>query len=73
MQIQHNGKLTLNREWATNMKRDTLASHIGHSSRINYFSAIENETSSRLKLKFITVFYFYLVNDLTVWSPRSKS
>jgi splicing factor 3B subunit 5 len=44
------------REWATNMKRDTLASHLGHNSRMNYFSVIENETTSRLKLKFINVF-----------------
>lgn len=28
------------REWATNMKRDTLASHVGHHSRLNYFSVI---------------------------------
>jgi len=52
------------------MKRDTLSSHIGHSSRINYFSVIENETSSRLKFKFINVKLKYLkVNDITLWTP----
>ena len=40
MQIQHNGIIYLIREWASNMKRDTLASHIGHHSRLNYFSII---------------------------------
>lgn len=50
------------------MKRDLLSSHIGHSSRINYFGVIENETSSRLKNKFINVSILKIVNDLTMWT-----
>jgi splicing factor 3B subunit 5 len=55
MLILLNGNRLTFREWATNMKRDMLASHIGHHSRLNYFSVIQNETSSRLKYKFINV------------------
>lgn len=44
------------REWGTNIQRDSLASHLGHHSRMAYFSAIENESYQRLKFKFINVY-----------------
>mmetsp|Transcript_75740 Transcript_75740/g.88097 ORF Transcript_75740/g.88097 Transcript_75740/m.88097 type:complete len:88 (-) Transcript_75740:169-432(-) len=34
-------------EWGTNMVRDTLASHVGHHSRLVYFACAENQTTSR--------------------------
>jgi len=43
------------REWGTSIQRDTLASHIGHHSRLAYFCVAENETMTRMKNKFIDV------------------
>ncbi|KAL4475500.1 hypothetical protein ABPG72_013324 [Tetrahymena utriculariae] len=40
-------------EWGTNIQRDSLASHIGHHSRLQYFLVAENETSIRMKNRFI--------------------
>lgn len=40
-------------EWGTNIQRDSLASHIGHYSRLQYFAVAENETSVRLKNRFL--------------------
>jgi splicing factor 3B subunit 5 len=40
-------------EWGTNMQRDSLASHIGHHSRLVYFSVAENQTISRMKYNMI--------------------
>ena len=36
-------------EYGTNLRRDALASHISHYSRMMYFSAIENESVCRLR------------------------
>jgi splicing factor 3B subunit 5 len=41
------------REWGTNMQRDSLASHIGHSSRLLYFAAAENQSTARMRVKFL--------------------
>lgn len=42
-------------EWGTNMQRDSLASHIGHSSRLLYFSVAENVSPARMRVKFLNV------------------
>merc|ERR1711964_500517 len=36
-------------EWATNIHRDTMASHVGHYSRLNYFAICENEPVARVR------------------------
>lgn len=40
-------------EWGTNIQRDTLASHIGHKSRLLYLSVAQNETMARVKYNFL--------------------
>eukprot|EP00382_Lankesteria_abbotti_P010293 CAMPEP_0113849342 /NCGR_PEP_ID=MMETSP0372-20130328/3074_1 /TAXON_ID=340204 /ORGANISM="Lankesteria abbotti" /LENGTH=87 /DNA_ID=CAMNT_0000819115 /DNA_START=44 /DNA_END=307 /DNA_ORIENTATION=+ /assembly_acc=CAM_ASM_000359 len=40
-------------EWGTNIQRDTLASHIGHHSRLAYFAVAENEPIARVKYNFL--------------------
>eukprot|EP00019_Armaparvus_languidus_P001226 CAMPEP_0168592860 /NCGR_PEP_ID=MMETSP0420-20121227/7976_1 /TAXON_ID=498008 /ORGANISM="Pessonella sp." /LENGTH=85 /DNA_ID=CAMNT_0008628913 /DNA_START=1 /DNA_END=258 /DNA_ORIENTATION=- len=40
-------------EWATNMKRDSNASYIGHDALLTYFSVGLNESKERLRLKFL--------------------
>ena len=42
-------------EWGTNMQRDSLTSHIGHSSRLLYFSVAENVSPARMRIKFLNV------------------
>lgn len=42
-------------EWATSIQRDTLASHIGHYSRLAYFAVVENENIKRLRYRFLNV------------------
>jgi splicing factor 3B subunit 5 len=42
-------------EWGTNMQRDSLASHIGHYSRLAYMAIADNETIARMKYKFLMV------------------
>lgn len=60
------------REWGTNMQRDTLASHIGHSSRLLYFAAAENQSVARMRQNFLTVKFikniFLKVILLRKWS-----
>merc|ERR1719197_1897126 len=36
-------------EWATNIHRDTMASHVGHYSRLAYFAIVENEPIARVR------------------------
>jgi splicing factor 3B subunit 5 len=36
-------------EWATNIHRDTMASHVGHYNRLVYFSVVENEPIARVR------------------------
>jgi len=50
-------------EWGTNMQRDSLASHIGHYSRLAYMSIADNETIGRMKYKFL------MVNSLILYFP----
>lgn len=45
-------------EWGTNIQRDTLASHIGHKSRLLYMAVAQNETCFRTKFNFLTVRIF---------------
>ncbi|PHJ17940.1 splicing factor 3b subunit [Cystoisospora suis] len=40
-------------EWATSIQRDTLASHVGHYSRLAYFAVVENENIKRLRYRFL--------------------
>lgn len=40
-------------EWGTNIQRDTLASHIGHKSRLLYMSTAQNESMFKTKIMFI--------------------
>lgn len=40
-------------EWGTNMQRDSLASHVGHHSRLAYFAIAENQTMARMKYNMI--------------------
>ena len=35
------------------MQRDSLASHIGHFSRLSYMALADNETTARMKYKFL--------------------
>ena len=37
------------------MQRDSLASHIGHYSRLAYMAVADNESVSRMKYKFLMV------------------
>ncbi len=53
-------------EWGTNIQRDTLASHIGHKSRLAYMSTAQNESIARTRFNFISVsdyiiYYYYLL------------
>jgi splicing factor 3B subunit 5 len=59
-------------EWGTNVQRDTLASHIGHKSRLAYMATAQNETTFRTKYNFLTVKYFYLENDSTLRSCTNE-
>ncbi|KAM3133348.1 hypothetical protein pb186bvf_014509 [Paramecium bursaria] len=40
--------------WSNHLMRDSYASHLGHHSRMVYFSAAENEPMCRLKQRFLT-------------------
>jgi splicing factor 3B subunit 5 len=51
-------------EWGNNIQRDSLASHIGHKSRLLYMSVAQNENSFRTKFNFLTVRIYYLPNLL---------
>jgi splicing factor 3B subunit 5 len=47
--------IMINREWGTNMQRDSLSSHLGHHSRMVYFGVAENQSVARMKYNFIMV------------------
>merc|ERR1711976_385548 len=36
-------------EWATHIHRDTMASHVGHYTRLAYFALCENEPVARVR------------------------
>lgn len=38
-------------EWLTNIHRDTLASHVGHYSRLAFFAVVENEPIAKLRYR----------------------
>lgn len=38
-------------DWGLNIQRDTLASHIGHYSRLAYFAVAENESIRRIRYR----------------------
>lgn len=40
-------------EYGCNLRRDALSSHVSHFSRLLYFSAVENESMSRIKNRMI--------------------
>ena len=51
MKYQGSGHADTSRhEWLSNMHRDTLASHIGHHSRLMLMSLAENEPIARVRL-----------------------
>lgn len=45
-------------DWSTNIQRDSLASHIGHKSRLIYMSVAQNEHNFRTRINFINVNIF---------------
>jgi splicing factor 3B subunit 5 len=47
-------------EWACNIQRDSLASHIGHKSRLQYMAVAQNETVFRTKYNFLTVILYII-------------
>ena len=59
-------------EWGTNIQRDTLASHVGHKSRLVYMAVAQNESIFRTRNNFLTVRIQYnnykLENDTTMWT-----
>ena len=40
-------------EFMTNIQRDSLASHIGHHSRLVQMAAVENESSAKMRIMFL--------------------
>lgn len=40
-------------EFATNIQRDSLASHVGHWSRLAYMAGVENESIARTRMQFL--------------------
>ena len=44
---------TTKHEWITEMHRDTLASHVGHHSRLMFFAIAENESIERQRFDFL--------------------
>ena len=42
-------------EWATNIHRDTMASHVGHYTRLAYFALCENEPVARVRFNCLQV------------------
>jgi splicing factor 3B subunit 5 len=47
-------------DWGNNIQRDSLASHVGHKSRLLYMSVAMNQSTARTKYEFITVFVFII-------------
>ena len=37
-------------EFATNMQRDSLASHVGHFSRLAYMASVDNESPAKMRM-----------------------
>jgi len=46
------------------MNRDSLASHLGHHSRMVYFAVAENQSLARMKYNFVMVIFEFWVNIL---------
>ena len=65
-------------EWATNMQRDMLASHLGHEDMIYYCSVAENQSIARTRYDMLEVWdssslnaweimHFSIENDPALW------
>eukprot|EP00916_Digyalum_oweni_P019657 GHVL01032801.1.p1 GENE.GHVL01032801.1~~GHVL01032801.1.p1 ORF type:complete len:103 (+),score=8.98 GHVL01032801.1:35-343(+) len=60
LQMKHQGTGhadTTKWEWGTNIHRDTMASHVGHFSRLAYFAIAENEPIARIRMNCKQVHY----------------
>ena len=74
MVLQH----TFNhREWATNIHRDSYASHLGHYSRIAYMAAAENTPIAEMRYNFLSVSCLYeriidIENDTAMWQASRQ-
>jgi len=66
--------LLISREWGTNMNRDSLASHLGHHSRMVYFAVAENQSLARMKYNFVMVFSSFpqLLTFERIWSDHAE-
>eukprot|EP01055_Gregarina_sp_Pseudo9_P003454 Gregarina_sp_Pseudo_9__3453@NODE_3620_length_599_cov_17_103571_g3312_i0_p1_GENE_NODE_3620_length_599_cov_17_103571_g3312_i0NODE_3620_length_599_cov_17_103571_g3312_i0_p1_ORF_typecomplete_len102_score7_31SF3b10/PF07189_11/3_3e32_NODE_3620_length_599_cov_17_103571_g3312_i035340 len=42
-------------QWGATIRRDTLASHVGHHSRLMYFAVARGETIARVRYEFLSV------------------
>lgn len=40
-------------EFATNIQRDSLASHIGHHSRLVYMASVQNEPVAKMRMQML--------------------
>lgn len=40
-------------EFVTNIQRDSLASHVGHYSRLSFMAAVENESIAKTRIRFL--------------------
>mmetsp|Transcript_29555 Transcript_29555/g.42278 ORF Transcript_29555/g.42278 Transcript_29555/m.42278 type:complete len:94 (+) Transcript_29555:65-346(+) len=40
-------------EWATNIHRDTLSSHVGHYDQLSYFAVAQNESIGRVRAQML--------------------
>jgi splicing factor 3B subunit 5 len=53
--------LYINSEWATNIHRDTLASHIGHHDHLSYFAVVQNESIGRVRAQMLEVRLYIII------------
>jgi len=40
-------------EFLTNIHRDSLASHVGHHSRLAYMASVQNESTAKMRMMFL--------------------
>jgi len=40
-------------EWASNVHRDSIASHVGHANRLLYFSVAQGESVGRVRYELL--------------------
>eukprot|EP01054_Gregarina_sp_Poly1_P001255 Gregarina_sp_Poly_1__1254@NODE_1303_length_4431_cov_1311_404675_g882_i0_p3_GENE_NODE_1303_length_4431_cov_1311_404675_g882_i0NODE_1303_length_4431_cov_1311_404675_g882_i0_p3_ORF_typecomplete_len112_score11_48SF3b10/PF07189_11/1e34SF3b10/PF07189_11/1_8e04Longin/PF13774_6/0_27EspB/PF05802_11/1Activator_LAG3/PF11498_8/6_NODE_1303_length_4431_cov_1311_404675_g882_i040674402 len=41
-------------QWGSTIRRDTLASHVGHHSRLMYFAVAKGQTIARIRYQFLS-------------------